>query len=128
LKIEDQRGNIIEENKKSAKRVLGKETARMVNDILSDNEARSPMFGSHSFLYFEDFQVAAKTGTTQDYKDAWTLGYTPFISVGVWAGNNNNASMAEKPAVVIAGSIFHNFIEKALLIFPQENFNPPEDS
>ena len=128
LKVEDQQGNIIEENKKSTKRVLEKETARMINDILSDNEARSPMFGLRSFLYFEDFQVAAKTGTTQDYKDAWTIGYTPFISVGVWAGNNNNASMAEKPAVVIAGSIFHSFMEKALLKHPQENFNPPGDS
>jgi len=128
LKIEDQRGNIIEENKKSSKRVLEKEAARMVNDILSDNEARSPMFGLHSSLYFEGSQVAAKTGTTQDYKDAWTIGYTPFISVGVWAGNNNNASIAEKPAVVIAGSIFHSFMEKALLSFPQEKFNPPGDS
>ncbi len=115
LKIEDQKGKIIEENKKSTKRVLGEETARLVNDILSDNEARAPMFGSRSLLYFKDFQVAAKTGTTQDYKDAWTIGYTPSISVGVWAGNNNNTSMAEKPAVVIAGSIFHSFMEKALL-------------
>jgi penicillin-binding protein 1A len=125
LKIEDQQGNVIEENKKSAKRVLEKETARMINDILSDNEARTPMFGPRSNLYFQDFQVAAKTGTTQNYKDAWTVGYTPSISVGVWAGNNDNTPMAKKPAVVIAGSIFHNFMEKALLKYPKENFNPP---
>jgi 1A family penicillin-binding protein len=126
LKIEDSKGNIIEENKKTPKRVLDRETTRIINDILSDNQARSPMFGSHSPLFFPGYQVAAKTGTTQDFRDAWTIGYTPSLVVGVWVGNNNNSPMEEKPGVVLAGPIWHNFFEKALLKFPKENFRKPE--
>jgi len=126
LKIEDSTGNIIEENKKSPIRVLESETARLINDILSDNEARSPMFGSSSVLYIKNYQVAAKTGTTQDYRDAWTIGYTPSIVLGVWVGNNNNESMAEKPGVVLAGPIFHGFMERVLPMFPKQSFKKPE--
>ena len=115
LKIEDYRGNIIEENKKTQQRVLSSETARMINDILSDNEARTPMFGPRSHLYFENYKVAAKTGTTDDFRDCWTIGYTPSISVGVWIGNSNNESMIRKqPAATVAGPIFHSFLEKVL--------------
>jgi len=125
LKIEDSEGNLIEENKKTPKRVLEKEACRLLNDILSDNEARAPMFGPFSPLYFSGYQVAAKTGTTQDFRDAWTIGYTPSIVTGVWAGNNNNTSMKEKPGVVLAGPIFHDFMEKALSKYPKENFKKP---
>ena len=125
LKIEDSKGNIIEETKKTPRRVLEKEPARLINDILSDNEARSPMFGLFSPLYFEGYQVAAKTGTTEDFRDAWTIGYNPSITAGVWAGNNDNSPMSKKPGVVLAGLIFHNFMEKALLKFPKENFEKP---
>ena len=115
LKIEDYRGNIIEENKKTQQRVLSSETARMINDILSDNEARTPMFGPRSHLYFENYKVAAKTGTTDDFRDCWTIGYTPSITVGVWIGNSNNESMIRKqPAATVAGPIFHSFLEKVL--------------
>ena len=125
LKIEDQQGNIIEENKKTPKRVLPSQACQLLNDILSDNEARAPMFGLRSALYFEDYQVAAKTGTTQDYRDAWTIGYTPSLVVGVWVGNNDNSPMLKKPGVTLAGPIFHNFMEKALSRFPREVFNKP---
>ncbi len=125
LKIVDSKGNIIEENKKTPKRVLSKEVARMINDILSDNQARAPMFGFYSALHFEGYDVAAKTGTTQDYRDGWTIGYTPSISVGVWVGNNNNDAMLKKPAVSSAGPIFHSFLEKVLPTLPQENFEKP---
>ncbi len=126
LKIEDSLGNIIEENRKTPMRVLEREVARLINDILSDNETRAPMFGFYSALYFENYQIAAKTGTTQDYRDAWVIGYTPSVVTGVWVGNNNNESMAEEPGVVLAGPIFHDFMEKALLEFPKENFPKPE--
>ena len=127
LKIEDSNKNIIEENKKTPKSVLDSESARIINSILSDNEARSPMFGLSSALYFKGYQVAAKTGTTQDYRDAWTIGYTPSIVCGVWVGNNNNASMAEEPGVVLAGPIFHNFIENTFSFFQKEDFNSPKE-
>ena len=128
LRIEDSNGNIIEENKKTQKRVLSIEPCRMINSILSDNEARAAMFGWSSPLYFKDYQVAAKTGTTQNYQDAWTIGYSPSVATGVWVGNNDNTPMEEEPGVVLAGPIFHNFMEQALKKYPQENFNPPEPS
>lgn len=126
LKIEDARGNILEENKKTPRRVLPKSVAVLINDILSDNDARAPMFGQNSYLYFSGYQVAAKTGTTQDYRDTWAIGYTPSIVTGVWVGNNNNESMDEKPAVVLAGYIFHRFMEEALAKLPKEDFEKPE--
>jgi len=118
LKIENQQGDVIEENKKTPQRVLPTRVARMITDILSDNEARAPMFGWNSALYFKDYQIAAKTGTTQNYQDAWTIGYSSSIVVGVWAGNNNNAPMLKQPGVVIAGPLFHRFMEKTLLNSP----------
>jgi len=126
LKIEDSQGNVIYENKTTQKRVLEKDVARLINDILSDNNARAPMFGSRSHLYFENYQVAAKTGTTNDFRDCWTIGYTSTISVGVWVGNNNNAPMIKKqPAATVAGPIFHDFLERVLPRYPKENFSPP---
>ena len=125
LKIEDSKGNIIEESKISPKRVLEKEPARLINSILSDNEARAPMFGSHSPLYFENYDVAAKTGTTDNFRDAWTIGYTPSIVVGVWVGNSDNTSMAKQPSVVIAAPIWREFLSKILLKTPKESFNKP---
>jgi len=126
LKIEDSKGNIIEKNEKTPQRVLSSQASRMINDILSDNEARTPMFGARSHLYFENYQVAAKTGTTDSFKDCWALGYTPSISAGVWVGNNNNEPMTRRqPAATVAGPIFHSFMEKALLKYPSKGFLKP---
>jgi len=125
LKIEDAKGNIIEENKKTQKRVLEIEVCRIINNILSDNEARAPIFGFNSPLYFKNQQVAVKTGTTQEYKDGWAIGYTPSIVTGVWAGNNDNSPMAKEPGVVLAAPIFHKFMEIALLKYPNQNFEEP---
>ena len=127
LRIEDSKGNIIEQKKKTPRRVLEQEAVRLLNDILSDNEARAPMFGYNSQLYFPDYQVAAKTGTTNNYKDAWTIGYTPNIVAGVWVGNNNNAEMAQKPSITIAGPIWRAFMIEALAKFPNESFVPPKE-
>jgi len=76
IKITDPNGNIVFESKKSPKRVLSSRSAYLINSILSDNNARAPIFGYNSPLYFPDYQVAAKTGTTSDYKDGWVMGYT----------------------------------------------------
>jgi penicillin-binding protein 1A len=115
LKIEDSNGKIIFEKKNLQIRVLDKEVAKLITDILSDNEARAPMFGLRSHLYFENYKVAVKTGTTDNFKDCWTVGYTPEISVSVWTGNSNNAPMIKRqPAATVAGPIFHSFLEKVL--------------
>ena len=127
LRIEDTKGNIIEQNKKTPKRILEQEPVRILNSILSDNDARAPMFGYNSLLYFPDYQIAAKTGTTNNYKDAWAIGYTPNISVGVWVGNNNNAEMAKKASISLAGPIWRNFMLVTLKKQPKEDFAPPEE-
>lgn len=86
LKITDADGNIIEQNQEQPTKVLDTQVARLMNNILSDNNARTPIFGANSPLYVPGFQVAAKTGTTQNFVDGWTMGYTPFAVVGVWTG------------------------------------------
>jgi len=126
LKIEDSKGNIIEENKKTQRRVLETEVARLINDVLSDNKARAPMFGVHSLLYFENYQVAVKTGTSDKWRDAWTIGYTPSIIVGVWAGNNDNSPIGKKPGVMLSGPIWRAFLAEVLPKLPKENFTKPK--
>lgn len=126
-KIEDSKGNIIKEYKVTPKKIIDSEICRKISDILSDNEARAPIFGYNSPLYFKEYEVAVKTGTTQNFKDAWTIGYTPSIVVGVWVGNNNNTPMDKKPGVYLAGPIFHEFLEKTLKYFPKEKFNKPKN-
>lgn len=123
LRIEDYKGNVIEEKQSTAKRVATQEACKMLNDILSDNEARSPVFGSNSSLYFADKKVSVKTGTTDNFKDDWAVGYTNSIVVGIWVGNNNNEPMAKKAAVAIAGPIWHKIIDLAsdkYFIAPEE--------
>lgn len=118
LRIEDKNGKIIFENKKEEIRVLDSKTAELITDILSDNEARAPVFGQRSALYFEGKRVAVKTGTTDNFRDCWTVGYTSLISVGVWVGNNNNQEMERKLSAMVAAPIFHNFLEKFFEKFP----------
>jgi len=115
LKIEDSQGNVIEKNNSQPRRVLSQEVCEDITSILSDNEARTPMFGANSYLYFKDFpDVAAKTGTTDGFRDAWAIGYNQKIAAGVWTGNNDNSSTAKKPGLIIAGPIWHEFMEFAL--------------
>lgn len=114
LKIEDSQGNIIEENKSTPRRILSVKTAALINNILSDNNSRAPVFGARSILFFEDYPVAAKTGTTQSYRDGWTIGYTPSTVVGVWTGNNDNTPTRKEPGIVFAGPIFHQIMAKIL--------------
>jgi 1A family penicillin-binding protein len=126
-KIIDAEGKIIEENKRTPERILEKEIARLINDILSDNEARAPLYGPRSSLYFENAKVAAKTGTTQNYRDAWTIGYTPSIVAGVWAGNNDHSEPKTKtPSIIKAGHIWKKFMEKTILKYSGEDFTPPK--
>jgi len=125
-KIETARGDILEESTPKPKRVLGIETARLINDILSDNNARAPVFGYSSPLYFPGREVAAKTGTTQENRDAWVIGYVPSLAVGVWTGNNDNASMTREGAGISAsGPLWHEFMVKALENTQPESFNQP---
>ncbi len=127
LKIEDRDGNIIEEPKSHAVRVLPVNTARIMNDILSDTKARAPLY-SKSLLDVPGKEVAVKTGTTNDYRDAWVVGYTPNIALGVWAGNNDNTAMEKKTAGFIAVPMWIEFLREAVKTLPTEKFIKPEYS
>jgi len=114
LKVEDKDGNVIEEYKSDPTRILNEQPTRNISAMLSDNEARTPVFGAASPLYIKDRQVAVKTGTTQGYRDAWTVGYTPSLVAGVWVGNNDNTPMTREGAgMAAAAPLWNSFIKKA---------------
>ncbi len=94
LKIEDSQGTVIYENKKTPRKVLESNVCEMITSILSDNNARAPMFGANSLLRFDNYTVAVKTGTSQESRDGWTVGYTSDAVVVVWAGNNDHSKMS----------------------------------
>jgi len=123
-KIEDKNGNIVREEQVWNYRVVETQLAREMNDILSDNEARAPVFGSASTLYMPGWDTAVKTGTTQNNVDGWCVGYTPSLVVGVWVGNNDNTPMAQS-ALNVAAPIWNAFMQKALPRFPKEEFVKP---
>ena len=126
LRIEDADGNPIEEFRAAPYEALAPQVARTVTNVLADNEARTPAFGERSYLYFPGKDVAAKTGTTNDYRDAWIIGYTPTIAVGAWAGNNDNSPMEKKVAGFIVAPLWHAFVSEALPLIPEERFKKPE--
>lgn len=128
LKVTDHEGRVLEENKPiQGRRVLTPEQAYLISNILSDNEARLITFGSRSSLYFSDRQVAVKTGTTNDKKDNWTVGWTPSVIVGVWVGNNDNSQMKEVASGVSGASpIWRRILFTALEGKPKEDFAIPE--
>ena len=130
LRVEDKNGQVLEELKPRPNQVLDPEVARKISDILSDNTARTPLYGPNSVIYFGDRDVAVKTGTTNDYKDAWTIGYTPSVVVGTWAGNNDNTPMAKKVSGLIVAPMWRAFMLEVLKTVPNESFTKPlvEDS
>lgn len=123
--ITDSQGqNIFEASPSEGKRVLDTEVARKINSILSDNAARTPIFGPRSPLAFPPGKaVAAKTGTSQDFNDAWTVGYTPSISAAVWVGNNDHSPMtAGSDGIFVAAPIWRSFIDASGFANPEAVF------
>ncbi len=128
LRIEENDGTLVEEFRSSPNRVMDKQTALQISDMLSDNEARTPAFGARSFLHFPGRDVAVKTGTTNDYRDAWIIGYTPNIAVGAWAGNNDNSPMDKKVAGFIIAPLWNEFMYRAFEKVEDEKFERPRSS
>ncbi len=126
LKVEDKNGNVLEEIKPKPTQVLDAEVARKISDILTDNVARTPLYGANSVIYFGGRNVAVKTGTTNNYKDAWIIGYTPSVVVGTWAGNNDNTSMAKKVSGLIVAPMWRAFMDEVLKTVPEETFTKPQ--
>ncbi|MBI2639718.1 MAG: transglycosylase domain-containing protein [Candidatus Sungbacteria bacterium] len=126
LKVEAE-GRVLEETKTEPRQVFDTEAARIVNDVLSDDDARVGIFQPRGSLWLPDRQAAAKTGTTQEYRDAWTVGYTPSLVVGVWAGNNYPESIQQKGSGVLAAApMWNKFMRFALKDTLPEFFTKPD--
>lgn len=129
LKVVDSKGKTLFEHKPtSGSRVLSSEIAYLVSDILSDNDARKEVFGLRSHLFISGRTVAAKTGTTDDKRDNWTVGYTPSVVVGTWVGNNDNSPMHPSLASGVTGAapIWSRIMREALKDKPEEPFLRPD--
>lgn len=130
LKVEDRSGKVLEEAKEfKGKEVMGKDVSFLVSHILSDNNARSAVFGTGSQLVVPGKTVAVKTGTTDDKRDNWAVGYTPSYVVGVWVGNNDNSPMDAKVASGVTGatSIWSSIMREALSGKSSESFGKPDN-
>ncbi len=125
LRVEDAAGNVLYEYKEPhTKRVLNPQLAYLISDILSDNRARSFALGASSYLKLSR-PAAAKTGTTENFVDLWTIGYTPDVVVGVWIGNNSSDPMERLPSVRGAGPIYNRLMEHLFLSMPEARFAEP---
>lgn len=124
LSITDSFGRPIEPLRPRPRQVLRPEHAYLITHILADNEARAISFGPNSALRLSR-PAAAKTGTTNDFRDNWTIGYTPDIVAGVWVGNADNTPMNGVSGLAGAGPIWHNFMERAHEGRPVRDFTRP---
>lgn len=126
LKVTKPNGQVLVNNKKTKKeRVLDSKYTKLITDVLSDNQARAFAFGLNSVLDL-DRPVAAKTGTTNNYVDSWTMGYTPNLVAGVWAGNTDNSPMKRGfGGSKVAGPIWHDFMKRALKNKKTKDFPQP---
>jgi 1A family penicillin-binding protein len=124
LQITDSFGRLIQPARPQPRQVLREEHAYLITHILSDNEARSSAFGPNSYLHLSR-PAAAKTGTTNDFRDNWTMGYTPEIVTGVWIGNTDRTPMIDVSGLSGAGPIWHNFMERAHEGLPVRDFVRP---
>jgi penicillin-binding protein 1C len=115
LRVVDSDGKILEEFREpERKEVIKPQAAYMLTDIMSDNAARAPFFGWDNPLYLTR-PAAAKTGTTTDWRDNWTMGYTPELVTGVWVGNSDNAQMKYSFGSTAAAPLWHDFMEEVYL-------------
>lgn len=129
LRIENPDGSIVEDNsRRQGVQVLPREIAEKINDVLSDTVAREPLTGGSELFNFHGRDVAVKTGTTNNYRDAWTIGYTPNLVVGTWAGNNDNTSMEKRVSGFIVGPIWSEFMKYAVERVPDTAFTRTETS
>jgi len=131
LKVTNAKGDTLYEWKEEEKQVVDPKVTATMSNVLSDDAARAYVFGANGPLTLKGRPVAAKTGTTNEYKDAWTVGYTPSLVAGVWAGNSDNTRMKSGyGGSRVAAQFWNAFMTEALKDAPVENFPaaPPNDA
>ncbi len=126
LEIENYLGEVIYEKQVKKEKVVESKYAYLINSILSDNEARSPVFGLNSQLKIDGKTVAVKTGTTNNLRDNWCIGWTPSFLVSVWVGNNNNEPMSYVASGISGATPIWHRIMKNLIKDSNENWSIPE--
>ncbi len=127
LRIEDAEGKVLEEYKDNKKEVVEPQYPRLINKILSSGELRAPLYSaSFGLTQVPGYEVAMKTGTTDNYADAWTFGYTPNLVAGVWVGNNNREITHQGSSILAALPIWHEFMAQAVPKRPNSPFNSPD--
>ena len=125
LRVTDVRGRVVDEFLgPTTRQVLAPQVAYQITSILSDNAARTPVFGPNSKLVLSR-PAAAKTGTTSDFCDGWTMGYNPQVAVGVWIGNSNREPMRGMWGVTGASPMWHDIMERAFRTLPPVDFVEP---
>ena len=126
LKIYDNSGNLIYEYTPKKERVIDSQPVRMINSILKDYEARRGLFvASLPLTKIGDYEIAIKTGTSQFYRDAWTIGYTPNFVVAVWAGNTDGKPTKEGASIVATLPIWNKFVKEIIKDYPKTKFLDP---
>jgi penicillin-binding protein 1A len=125
LEIHDRDDSVLEKFSSVQTEVLPENVTSLISSMLSDNVARTPSYGANSALYFKDRQVAVKTGTTNDYKDVWVVGYSPSIVIGMWAGNNDNTPIDKRTAGFVLAPVWRKAMDRALQDTPAEYFPEP---
>jgi penicillin-binding protein 1C len=126
LEVDDAQGTVLEKYTGDPSRVLPENIARDMSAMLSDAPARFPEYNLNSPLSFPGYDVAVKTGTTDNTRDAWAIGYTPSIALGVWIGNNDNTPMVKLVAGLIAVPMWHEAMAYAISKYPKTYFGEPD--
>ncbi len=126
LLIRDTKGEVIKEYQTpQVERIFSAEVAYVMADIMSDDVARAPAFGANTELTLPDRKVAVKTGTTNGFKDNWTMGFTPQLTVGIWVGNTDNESMRNVTGLSGAAPIWNAIMRKYHEVIPPTWYDPP---
>jgi len=126
LEVKDSQSVVLKKYISQPSQVLSASTARAMSGMLSDAPARVPEYSLDSPLSFPGYDVAVKTGTTDDTRDAWVIGYTPTLALGVWVGNNDNSKMVKSIAGFIAAPMWHEVMAYGLSKYPKAYFGEPD--
>ncbi len=125
LEVRDASGTLLEKYSPAQTQVLPDTVTSLISSVLADQAAKIPAYGSNSPLFFGERPVASKTGTTNDYRDVWVVGYTPSVVIGMWGGNNNNTPIDKSVAGLVLAPIWHKAMVAAIGTSSIEYFPEP---